>query len=145
MAIAAATGRIGYVMLADDKLVDWGISQAASRSPEQAFDKVTNWVDLLKPEAVVTEAIGRGSKKHGKTLALMEVITKAAKHGDCISVTAFKKRRHRDKYQEARILVKQFPELQSRIPKKPPCWLPEPRRMILFEALSLALRIKHTE
>ncbi|MFK5979706.1 MAG: hypothetical protein QM488_12560 [Rhizobiaceae bacterium] len=145
MAIAAASGRIGYVVMAEDKLVDWGISRAASRSSKKAHAKAKDWIDQLKPEVVVTEAIGPPSRKHGKTLVIMEAITNAAKDSDVINVTTSKTRSHRDKYQEAKILAKRYPELQTRLAKKPACWLAEPRRMILFEALSLALRIRQTE
>ena len=145
MAIAVATGRIGYVMLADDKLVDWDISQVASHSPKRAAAKTKEWVELLKPEVLVTEALGSNRRKRGKTLSLMEAVGQAARESEAITVTIAKVRNHRNKYQEARILAQKYPELRPRLANKPACWLTEPRRMILFEALALALRLKQTQ
>ena len=45
---------------------------------------------------------------------------------------------------EAEALARQYPELLPKLPKKPPIWKSEPRRLVLFEALALALRIKET-
>ncbi|MEQ8954363.1 MAG: hypothetical protein RL120_09535, partial [Gammaproteobacteria bacterium] len=73
-----------------------------------------------------------------------EAATRAARESDVINVTTSKVRTYRDKYQEAQALVKQYPELLPRLARKPAIWLNEPRRMILFEALSLALRLRNT-
>lgn len=144
MGIAAAYGRIGYVVLADDQLIDWGVSKAASRSPEKALAKATEWIELLSPQVIVTERVGSNPRKRGKTLALMTAVHRAAQQSTATSVTTTKIRRHQNKYQEARALARLFPELTSRLATKPKCWLAEPRRMILFEALALALRLKET-
>lgn len=144
LAMAVATGRIGYVLLENDKLIDWGISRVAARSPDKALETAKDWISKLDPQAVVTEAAGSNRHKRSKTLALMEAVTRAARESDVINVTTAKVRTYRDKYQEAQALVKQYPELLPRLARKPAIWLNEPRRMILFEALSLALRLRNT-
>ena len=144
LAIAVATGKIGYVLLENDKLADWGKSRAAARSPEKAHAFAKDLIGKLDPEAVVTEKPGSNRYKRGLTLALMEAVTGAVRDSSCINVTVTKERSHRDKYAEARALVRRFPELRPYLPKKPPIWCGEPRRMILFEALSLALRLRDT-
>ncbi|MEJ8574146.1 hypothetical protein [Microbaculum marinum] len=143
--IAVASGRIGYAMLTcDDKLVDWGASRAAALSPDAARAKVTAWIDLIHPGAIVTERPGSNARKRGLTLALMQAVTETASQSDAICVTTTKVRRYKDKYREAAALAKEFPELLPHLPKKPAVWLNEPKRMILFEALSLALRLRET-
>ena len=144
LAIAVATGRVGYVLLENDKLVDWGISRVAARSPEKAREVASDWIRKLDPEAVVTEKLGSNRHKRGKTLKLMEAVTRSARESAAINVTTAKARSYRDKYEEAKALAKRYPELLPRLAKKPAIWLNEPRRMILFEALSLALRLRNT-
>ena len=145
MGIAVASGRISYVVLANDQLLDWAVSQAASRSPERALAKATEWIELLKPEAVVIEAPGSNPRKRGATTILMEAVHKAAQDSAAISIATTKVRHHKDKYREAEALAEEFPELLPRLARKPACWLSEPRRMILFEALALALRLRETQ
>ena len=145
MGIAVASGRIAYVVLEGDRLLDWDVSQAASKSPERASTKAAEWIGLLKPEAVISEAPGSNPRKRGATIALMEAVHKAAQDSDAISITTTKVRHHKDKYREARALAQEYPELLPRLAKKPACWLAEPRRMILFEALALALRLRETQ
>lgn len=144
MGIAVSSGRIGYVLLANNKLVDWGVSVVATKSPERAMEKVMAWIDLFHPEAVVTEQVGKNTRKRGKTLPLMEAVFHATKESDVINVTTPRVRQYKDKYREAAALAEQFPELAPRLAKKPKAWLSEPRRMILFEALALALRLRET-
>lgn len=145
LSIAVANGKIGYVMLTGYKLDDWGISQTASQSPEQAAAKAREWIEQFKPEAVVTEARGSNRYKRGQTLALMKAVEQSARDSDAINVRIEKVRNFNDKYQEARALAQKYPDLMPRLAKKPKCWKSEPRRMILFEALALALRLKQTE
>lgn len=144
LGIAVSSTRIGYVLLANDKLVDWGVSGAATDSPKKAAAKTKELIDLLKPEAVITELPGSNKRKRGKTLKLMEAITCAAQASSTTSVTTTRLRRFKDKYQEAQALAAEFPELAPRLAKKPKIWLSEPRRMILFEALALAQRLRAT-
>jgi len=145
MGLAVASGRVGYAMLSDHDLIDWDVSRVACRSYEHANMKAMEWIDLLAPEVVVTERIGSNPRKRGKTLALMAAVHEAVKQSNAISVTTAKVRVHTDKYAEARALADAYPELKLRLARKPACWKTEPRRMILFEALALALRVKETE
>ena len=145
MGIAVASGRLGYAVLSsDDKLIDWGASRAAARSPEAAKAKVGAWIDLIHPGAIVTERIGSNPRKRGRTLDLMQAAHDAVWESDAIGVTTTKVRRYKDKYREAAALAQEFPELLPHVPEKPACWLNEPKRMILFEALSFALRLRET-
>lgn len=145
MGIAVSRGRIGYVVLsAEDKLLDRGVSKTGCLSPEAIKEKVAKWINDIDPGAIVTEEIGSNPRKRGKTLLAMEAVFQAVKDSSAVSVTTPKVRHHKDKYREARALAEEFPELLPHVPKKPACWLNEPRRMILFEALAFALRLRET-
>lgn len=140
MAIAAATGRVGYVYLVDGKLRDWGISRAASASPRRASAQATRWIALLKPEVVVTERID-GSRKGARTRKVIAAIAKAAAGQPLFDVSVPRSHAFGNKYDEAESLVKRFPELAVRLPKRRRIWDAEPRSTLFFEALSLAVPV----
>lgn len=142
LGIAAATGKIGYALLEGEHVADWGLLRKASRSPNRAAAKVRTWIELLKPEAVISEQLTKKSRKRGKTIALLAAITKAARKASVVHATVPRVRLHKNKYEEAATLVKRYPELRSRLPEKPPIWLPEPPNLIIFEALALALSVQ---
>jgi len=145
LGIAAATGRIGYALLEGERLIDWGMSKVASKSATLAAAKVKFWIDLLKPDALVSEQLTRRSKKYGRTVEVLAAIAKAAEDAPIVNTLLPRIRIHRDKYEAADALARRFPDLQSRLPKKPPMWLPEPKNMIIFEALTLALSLELPE
>ena len=142
LGIAAATGKVGYALLEGERLADWGLSKAASKSPALAAAKAKTWIELLKPESVVSEQLTKRSKKSGKTIELLAAIAKVAEDAPIVNAVVPRIRLYKDKYEHAEALARRFPDLQSRLPKKPPVWLSEPRNMIIFEALTLALSLK---
>jgi hypothetical protein len=144
MGIAVSAGRLGCVLLCNGNLVDCGYYRACTRSAHKTGNKTRELIALHCPEVVVTELPGSNKRKRGKTQGLMEAVTLAAKESEAVSMTSTKRRTYRDKYQEAKVLAERFPELLPRVPTKPKFWLNEPRRMILFEALSFALRLEET-
>ncbi len=144
LGIAVSSARMGYVLLVDDKLVDWGVSVAAAKSPKKATAKTRELIEIFKPEVIISEQPGSNKRKRGQSIALMEAVTSTAHNSDATSVTTARQQAYRDKYQEAKALAEEFPELLPRLAKKPKLWLSEPRRMILFEALSFALRLRET-
>ena len=72
LSIAAATGRIAYVYLIGDRLMDWRISDKASTSPEEAQAAVLKWIETLQPEVVITEQAGTGTRKGDNTRHLID-------------------------------------------------------------------------
>lgn len=145
LAIAAASGRLGYALLEDNRLIDWGISQVAARSTSEAASSTAYWIEYLKPEVVVTESIGNQCRKRGNTISILQAINVVADDAPQLNVTVSKNRAYQNKYEEAQALAEQFPELSSRLADKPAIWLNEPRRMIIFEALSMALQVRQIE
>lgn len=144
LGVAAASGRIGYAFIDNQRLIDWGMSKLASTTPERTKEKVGSWIDLLRPEVVVSER-REGTRKRGRTLTLFAAIEDAAREADVIGTTIHRVRFHKNKYDEAAALAERFPELKPRLPERPPIWLPEPPGMIVFEALALALSVRLSE
>ncbi|MHA7773858.1 hypothetical protein [Roseibium sp. M-1] len=145
MGIAVSRGRIAYVVLSgEEKVLTWGVSKSASHSSETIIERVTGWIEEIDPGAVVTEKVGSNARKRGRTHEVMKAVFEAVARSSALNMTTTKVRHHKDKYREARALAEEFPELLDQLPKKPACWDNEPRRMILFEALSFALRLRET-
>lgn len=137
LAMAAATGRIGHVLLAGEKLLDWGLSRKASKSPALAVTHTQKLIGKLKPDVVVTEDIPKTSTKSPKTRKLIQVVSRVAERAILLDIRMKASRSFPNKYEEAAHLSTRFPEITAWVPKKRRLWEPEPRNTILFEALSL--------
>jgi hypothetical protein len=139
LAIAVATGRIGYVFLHAGKLKDWGLSRRASRGTKEAVAQTKAWISLLEPDVVITEQVATNSTKSSKTRALIEVITRTAQELQIQTLEVSRFQLFKNKYDEAAALAERFPELTLWVPKLRRLWDPEPRSTVLFEALALSL------
>ena len=142
LAIAVATGRVGYVYLEDKQLVDWHVSRKAAKSIDAAASHAKSWIEIFSPEVVVTETINNQCAKGRNTIALIAAIEQIAHDAPVLNATVTKARAYRNKYEEASALVKLYPELAQRQMCKPQAWLTEPRRTVIFEALSMALKVR---
>ena len=145
LGIAAGTGRIGYALLEGDQLAAWELSRKASRSAQEASQVTRQWLELLKPEVVVTELLSACTRKRGRTLALIPAIEQTANEMKILTASVERRQRYKNKYEEARALARRFADLKDHVPKPPSIWLPEPRNTIVFEALALALEIKRSD
>jgi hypothetical protein len=141
LSVAAATGKVGYVFLTDGKPYDWGVSLKASRSPRLAYKHVTEWIDYYRPQLLITERITSQSRKQEVSRALVNAIMKAAQDANIKWACADRVQTYQNKYVEAEVLVARFPELKAWLPKPRRLWESEPRRIIIFEALSMALSV----
>ncbi|MEP0313230.1 hypothetical protein [Hyphomonas sp.] len=139
LAIAVASGRMGYVFFSGDRLCDWGIARQASKSPKLAEAQARVWIKRLRPDVVVTEKIDNGSRKGDRTKRVIKAVTKAASAPHILDVVVPRIRSFKNKYDEAMALVDRFPELDTWVPRRRRIWEAEPRTTIYFEALALAL------
>lgn len=140
LAIAASTGRVGCVFLVGGRLVDWWTSDKASRSPSEAAELARRWIARYRPDAIVTEKASSAEKKGQAAKAVTEAIASvAADHVDVLDVSVFHIQEYRDKYEEAAVLAAHYPDLEPWLPKKRRFFDREPRNIVIFEALALAL------
>ena len=65
LAVAASSGKIGFVFFRGPELADWGLSAKASQSTDEAFEKVSRWLRMYKPELLLTEHLDDGSRARG--------------------------------------------------------------------------------
>ena len=141
LAIAVATGRIGYVYLIGDRLRDWGLSRRTSINPTLAAAQTEKWIADLAPDLVVTEKVSKTSTKSFKTKTLIEAIQRVAANANLLDVCVSRASIFKNKYEEARHLGERFPEITAWVPKPRRIWEPEPKNTVLFEALGMGVSV----
>jgi len=142
LAIAVASGKIGYVFIINGKLMDWGLSKQASATPGMAKCRVLDWLDFYRPDVVVTEKQHRFSRKSEMTHSVIEGVTMAVKNKGVHLVEVERERLHKNKYEEIDALAVQFPNLAGWAPHKRRAWESEMRETILFDALAMAIQYR---
>ena len=141
LSVGVATGRFGYVFFVDGRLRDWRLSKKAAKSTELAKRQAEAWIEKLRPDVVVTEAVPERSTKSRKTRCLIDAIASAACEQGVLDVKVARVSAYKNKYEEAEALGRRFPEIAAWVPKKPRLWETEPRNTVYFEALALALEV----
>ncbi len=145
LSIAVCASKVGYVFLIDGTPYDWGISLQANASTTAAQGFTTEWIAYYQPERVITERIATNSNKGERSRELNNAIWKAAQIADVEWACADRVQRYANKYDEADALAARFPEMKPWVPRRRMLWDEEPRRTIIFEALSLALQALQLE
>lgn len=141
LAVAVASGRVGYVFLVRGKLYSWQLSRKAVESPEDAVRFAKGWIDRMRPDVVVTEKLTTRCRKGQAARAATEAIARIAEDASLFDVSVERPHFHANKYAEAEALADRFPELRSRLPRRRRLWDSEPRNTTIFEALALALAV----
>lgn len=139
VAIAVATGRIGYVLFRGDRPLDWGMSRRASKRPAAAAKQTAKWIDRLQPDVVVTEKLAKTSRKGVLTKAIIEAIQRVAADAPLLDIQVSRTQTHRNKYEEAKHLASLYSELAPYLPTRRRLWESEPREIVYVEAMSLLL------
>ncbi len=141
LAIAVATGRVGYVFFHGKQLTDWKMSRKANRSADAARSYAEQLIAYFRPDVVVTEKVANHSRKGTHAKDITAAIGCVATRAEPLDVQVPRVQSFQNKYEEARAFAERFPALKSRIPKRPRIWQSEPYSTIYFEALALALYI----
>lgn len=137
LAFAAGYRRISFVLIEDGQLATWHTSCVAARDATQAAEFAQDFIDLLDPNVVVIEDIASGTRKGTKATALIDAIRKEAEQSRAQLVAVMREKLFRTRHAEALYLVKHYPELADKIPRRGHAER-EPHHMVLFEALALA-------
>ena len=141
LAFAASTGRVAAVFLENDAVVGWRMSRKASKSPSTAVNCAKSWIDDYNPDLIISEDPG-ASNKGVHVKALLEAIGQVSDQADGLNIRLNRFHAFDDKYAEAKALAVQYPQIQRKLPKKPPIWMPEPHAISYFEALSYVAQLK---
>lgn len=142
LAIAVASGKVGYVFLSDGKLQDWGTVIKAARSTGDLVEFSQRLINELRPDVVVTEKCGEGCRKGRRARDFIQSLAALASHNMVLDVSVDRPRAYPSKYDEAVALTDEFPDLRGYLPKsKRRIFDYEPRTMVIFEALALAKEV----
>lgn len=140
LAVAVRADRLGYVLLIDGQPRDWRISRKACLSPKAARAATDNWIKRFEPTVIVLEAHGKARRKSQKTRSIIRSVRRSARRSSALVSVVERRQHHPNKFSEAAALVDRFPEMSSVVLKRPKLWQREPRNLVYFEALALAVQ-----
>ncbi len=141
LSVAVASGKLGYVLMHGKRLLAWGASRKAARSPELAAKQIQTWINQYQPDVLVSEKPDPRTRKGRRTQLLMQAVSNTAAYNDLLDVCFTRRQTYQNKYVEAAALTDEYPELIPCLPRRRRVWEAEPRSTIYFEALALALRL----
>jgi len=137
LSIAAASGRVAYILFIGREPKIWGLSKKASKSPELAAAQTKRWIAETAPEAVVTEKIST-TLKGDATQVLIEAIQRTAADANLLDMAVARPWRFANKYEEGAALAKRYPDLANKLPVKRIFYDSEPRNTVFTDAVVLA-------
>jgi hypothetical protein len=137
LSFAAVSGRVGFVLLVGQRLMDWQVSNRAGRTPDAAAAYALARIEQFTPDVVVTEQIDLAKFKGNRAKHIIAAIAQTAAENFVLDVSVARDQRYANKYEEADALVARYPDLAPWKPKKRRFFDNEPRNTVLFEALSL--------
>lgn len=137
LAVAAKTGQICYVLIVDGKVQDWRRSRKGSKSDKNAAIILKQWLAELKPDIFISENPDTATRKGQRQRNILKVFADIGADYNCLNMAVSRENTYKNKYEQAKAIGKHYREIEAFVPTQPPIWLPEPRAMIYFEALSL--------
>lgn len=141
MAFAAASGRVAMVFFVGQQLMDWRVSESASKSADQAEAWTETQIKALKPNVIVTENTAQTHRKGENARSTIEVVSEVAKTLNLLNPRVRRQHDYANKYEEADAIAELYPVLKQWLPKRRRFFDNEPRNTVLFEAMSYALFI----
>ena len=130
------------------KLIDFGAVRINPISNRKIMERIRQSIDYLRPSIVIVQDPEGKSSRTGnrvqklikKILALAEELKlKTVQYSRDQIKEVFEQFGATTKYEISQILIKEFVELERKLPKKRELWTSEDRNMAIFDALSLAL------
>jgi hypothetical protein len=145
LALDPSSAGFGFAVLEEPtRLVDWGVAEVWSKSPQAFLARVEPLVDRYAPSLIVVENIGNSKQRKRASQRITSVVRYAATRRIAtarIPRSEVKKAfgGNPTKHDIAVEIADIFPELTPRLPAKRKLWESEREQMNLFDALSFAL------
>lgn len=134
----------GFAVIENVKhLVDWGVTHVWSRNAQEFLIRIERLIERHRPVLIVTEEIPfKKARRGARTLtACLEHFARERRIRFVRCTRAQIRSAFREtgetKHDIAVALAKEFPELESRLPRRRRAWESEDSRMNIFDALSL--------
>jgi hypothetical protein len=149
LGIAPCVQGIGFIVFNGSRYpIDWGIKWARGEKNTKGIAIVAELIDRYQPDVVVFEDYhGEGSRRTKRIEGLLDAIA-ALVCRQKIKSASYSRGRVRQgfaaysavtKFQIAKAIANEIPELAPRLPGERKIWLPEHANMSIFDAASLAL------
>jgi hypothetical protein len=147
LAVFPSTRGFGYALFeGPHALVDWGVKNArCSQKNRESLQKLRELLAFYHPDVVVLEDYqGRGSRRAKRVQTLIK-LTAALASQEGITAASFSRAEVRSRFglntkrKIAEAVVREFPELEPRLPPIRKIWMSEDPRMSIFDAVSLAI------
>ena len=149
LAIAPCVQGVGFIVFIGPRLpIDWGIKWTRGEKNAKGVARVAELIDRYQPDVVVFEDHhDEGSRRAERVEDLLDSIAALVRRQN-IKTACYSRRRVRQlfaadgaatKYQIAKAIAAEIPELAPRLPGERKIWLPEHANMSIFDAASLAL------
>ena len=142
LALAANATAVGMVILNRGELTYWQKSQTAARGPAAAARASAKWMAQFGPHVVVVEEVRSIRRKSERTKEIITALDEGARRRGLAVVALPRPDGHENKYQEAAALAECYPILRPWVPTRR-FYDPEPKNVVLFEALALAKAAEH--
>ncbi len=139
LAIALRRDLACMVYLQGKSLKDWRVSHKAARTPGDGVSVLRNWLAIYEPDVVICQNPDSAGRKSERNVAILKAMARAISDADVMDLLVTRGFQYRNIYEEAAVIARRYPALKHKLPKKPRIWETEPRRIIYFEAMALAL------
>ena len=147
LAIDPYSRGFGFVVLENDRLVDWGLRDARHGTDSDLLAKVRGLIELYRPSLIVVEdCTHRSSRRrdHGRRV-IRRIVALARSRGirtrpvSAVTVRAkFGAEGATRKHAIAGLIVARFPELAPHRPRFRKPWMSEDERQAVFDAAAAA-------
>lgn len=130
------------------KLIDYGVVRVNPISNWRLLKRIRHEIEYYKPAILILQDPNAKSSRTGKRVKrLLNKISDLARNKNlkCTQLSrdriryVFQEFGAKTKYEICQVLLKEFTELEKRLPKKRKMWTSEDRNMAIFDALSLAI------
>lgn len=130
------------------KIIDFGSVRFNPISNWSVLKRIRQSISYLKPSIVIVQdPVGKSSRTGSRVRLLVKKIVLLSREFD-LRVEQFSRDQIREvfeefgaktKYEISQVLIKEFAELETKLPKKRKLWTSEDRNMAIFDSLSLAI------
>ena len=153
LAVFPSTRGFGYAIFEGPKsLVDWGVKGVHSvQKNSESLKRIRDLLTFYRPDVLVVEDYeGRSSRRAKRIQQLIDAITALAVK-ERVATASFSRAEVRTcfdlttKRRIAEAIVREFPELEPRLPPVRKIWMSEDSRMNIFDAAALAMTFFDTK
>lgn len=134
--------------------VDWGVKEVRGDKNRQSLERIRELIEWFRPDAIVLEHCGgSGSHRSDRVKCLVQGLKRLARRYD-ITIQSYSRAQMRayfsrvgavTKYEIAKAVAGQLPELEPWLPPPRKLWMSEDPRLSIFDAVALAFMFFYSD